>query len=86
MLLLLLLLFLIKLHEPLFTNIGKGFKGTLDYILYTNTSLVPTAVLELPSETEVLMHGGQGEVMPNAQFSSDHIALLSEFQINPRQQ
>ena len=46
---------------------------------------MPTAVLELPSEADVLMHGAQGEVMPNAQFSSDHIALLSEFQINPRQ-
>lgn len=35
-------------HEPLFTNVTKDFRGTLDYILYTNTSLRPTAVLELP--------------------------------------
>lgn len=26
-------------HEPMFTNITKDFKGTLDYILYTTSSL-----------------------------------------------
>ncbi len=67
-----------KLHEPLFTNSTKDFRGTLDYILYTNNSLVPTAVLELPSETDV---AGPNEQMPNAQYSSDHLALLAEFTI-----
>jgi CCR4-NOT transcription complex subunit 6 len=28
-----------KLHEPLFTNATRDFKGTLDYILYTDNSL-----------------------------------------------
>ena len=66
-----------KLHEPAFTNLTKDFKGTLDYILYTSSSLVPTAVLELPAEVEVV---APNEHMPNAQYSSDHLALLSEFQ------
>jgi CCR4-NOT transcription complex subunit 6 len=67
-----------KLHEPAFTNLTKDFKGTLDYIWYTSNSLLPTAVLELPSEAEVVV--GPNEFMPNATYSSDHIALMSEFQ------
>eukprot|EP00195_Chlamydomonas_chlamydogama_P016392 CAMPEP_0202900342 /NCGR_PEP_ID=MMETSP1392-20130828/11166_1 /ASSEMBLY_ACC=CAM_ASM_000868 /TAXON_ID=225041 /ORGANISM="Chlamydomonas chlamydogama, Strain SAG 11-48b" /LENGTH=568 /DNA_ID=CAMNT_0049586715 /DNA_START=168 /DNA_END=1874 /DNA_ORIENTATION=- len=66
-----------KHHEPGFTNITKDFKGTLDYILYTNNSLQPTAVLELPVEAEV--QSRPDEQLPNAQYSSDHLALLSEF-------
>jgi CCR4-NOT transcription complex subunit 6 len=64
-------------HEPGFTHVTKDFRGTLDYILYTRNSLQPTAVLELPAEADVL--GGTNETMPNAQYSSDHLALLSEF-------
>ena len=36
-----------------FTNLSKDFKGTLDYILYTNDSLVPCAVLDLPEEGDM---------------------------------
>ncbi len=36
-----------------FTNVGKDFKGTLDYILYTTDSLAPVATLELPDDAEV---------------------------------
>lgn len=32
---------------------GKDFKGTLDYILYTTDSLAPVAMLELPDDAEV---------------------------------
>lgn len=64
-------------REPVFTHLCKDFRAALDYILYTNNSLSPTAVLELPAEAEVLQHG---ETMPNSQYSSDHLALLSEFQ------
>ena len=55
----------------------QDFRGTLDYILFTSNSLVPTAVLELPSDSEVV---APNEQMPNGQYSSDHLALLSEFQ------
>ena len=67
-----------KHHEPSYTNITKDFKGTLDYILFTTNSLQPTAVLELPMETEVLSK--PEEQLPNAQYSSDHLCLLAEFQ------
>ena len=62
----------------MFSNITKDFRGTLDYILYTSNSLQPTAMLELPAETDILSR--PEEQLPNAQYSSDHIALLSEFQ------
>lgn len=54
-----------------------GFRGTLDYVLYTSNSLAPTAILELPDETEVRPRAGTG--LPNETWSSDHIALLAEF-------
>ncbi len=66
-----------KHHEPLFTNMTKDFKGTLDYIFYTNTSLQPTSILELPTEADVQTR--PDEPLPNAQFSSDHLAIMAEF-------
>lgn len=69
-----------RLHgEPLFTNLTKGFKGTLDYILYTVDSLAPLSLLELPTEADV--QSRPDEVLPNASWSSDHIALMAEFQM-----
>jgi len=68
-------------HEPLFTNINKDFKATLDYILFTRDSLVPRALLELPLETEVQSRPNEG--LPNANWSSDHVCLMAEFQVLP---
>lgn len=65
-------------HEPLFTNYSKDFKGTLDYILFSTDSLIPTGLLELPAETDILSKPDEG--LPNATWSSDHVALLAEFQ------
>lgn len=61
------------LGEPI-TNITKGFVGTLDYIWY-GRGLVSTAVLS-PCHTMLTDYEG----MPNLQFSSDHVALMSELQ------
>lgn len=62
-----------------FTNMGRDFQGTLDYVLYTTNSLVPTATLELPDESDLKdMRNRAG--LPNETWSSDHIALLAEFQ------
>jgi CCR4-NOT transcription complex subunit 6 len=61
-----------------FTNVSKDFKGTLDYILYTTDSLVPVALLDLPDESLVQKHKQSG--LPNEHWSSDHIALMAEFQ------
>uniref|UniRef100_A0A7S0R3W3 Endonuclease/exonuclease/phosphatase domain-containing protein n=1 Tax=Pyramimonas obovata TaxID=1411642 RepID=A0A7S0R3W3_9CHLO len=64
-------------QEPLFTNYGADFTGTLDYLFYTANSLVPTKLLELPDKSDVQMNG---HGMPNNAWSSDHIALMAEFQ------
>jgi CCR4-NOT transcription complex subunit 6 len=72
-----------KSHEPQFTNYTREFKGTLDYILFTHDSLMPMSLLELPSDVELAPEGSKpGEAavgLPNAQWSSDHVALLAEF-------
>ncbi len=57
---------------------SKDFKGTLDYILYTTDSLVPVALLDLPDESLVQKNRQVG--LPNEHWSSDHIALMAEFQ------
>tara|TARA_B110001450_G_scaffold220096_1_gene215408 strand:- start:47 stop:1639 length:1593 start_codon:yes stop_codon:yes gene_type:complete len=63
--------------EPIFTNCTDGFFGTLDYIFYTDDTLAPLSLLELPSEKECRnKYGG----LPNTQCSSDHVALMAEFQ------
>lgn len=64
--------------EPRFTNITRDFKGTLDYVLFGRDSLVPSAALELPDESEVRSRGMHG--LPNDLWSSDHVALMVEFQ------
>ena len=65
-------------REPRFTNMTRDFKGTLDYILYSKNSLVPSATLELPDESEVKTRANSK--LPNDVWSSDHIALMAEFQ------
>lgn len=68
-------------REPLFTNFNRDFKATLDYVLYTRDSLAPSGLLELPSDAEVMSK--PGDSLPNANWSSDHVCLMSEFQILP---
>lgn len=63
--------------EPRFTNLTRDFKGTLDYVLYTTDSLVPSAALELPDESETRTRTNAG--LPNDHWSSDHVALMVEF-------
>lgn len=55
-----------------FTNMSQSFTGTLDYVLYTTDSLVPSATLELPDQSDI-------RTLPNESWSSDHIALMAEF-------
>jgi CCR4-NOT transcription complex subunit 6 len=63
--------------EPLFTNCTRDFLGALDYIFYTDDTLAPLSLLELPAESDTrAKYGG----LPNTQHSSDHIALMAEFQ------
>jgi len=68
--------------EPLFTNCTKDFFGTLDYIFYTDDTLAPLSLLEVPTEHECRSkYGG----LPNTQCSSDHVSLMAEFQWGARQ-
>eukprot|EP00891_Asterochloris_glomerata_P003815 jgi/Astpho2/3815/fgenesh1_pm.00062_%23_7_t len=62
----------VKHREPKFTNMSQSFTGTLDYVLYTTDSLVPSATLELPDQSDI-------RTLPNESWSSDHIALMAEF-------
>lgn len=59
----------------------RDFKATLDYVLYTRDSLAPSGLLELPSDAEVMSK--PGDSLPNANWSSDHVCLMAEFQILP---
>lgn len=73
--------------EPTFTNYTHNFVGVLDYIWYGGEGIVPTAVLEIPEER--LLFGKEAETgsedgIPNAQWSSDHVALVTEFQLLKR--
>ena len=76
--------------EPRFTNAGRDFRGTLDYILYSADALAPTALLELPTEADLCSGGergrraGVGVGLPSDRWSSDHVALLAEFAYLPR--
>lgn len=73
-------------REPRFTNAGRDFKGTLDYVLYSADVLTPTALLELPVEEDLLpgagVRGGGG--LPSESLSSDHVALMAEFAYRAR--
>ena len=66
-------------NEPKFTNCTRDFRGTLDYILYSRDFLAPSGCLELPDESEVRSRKNSGGGIPNESWSSDHIALMSEF-------
>ncbi|XVF64776.1 hypothetical protein PTKIN_Ptkin09bG0193800 [Pterospermum kingtungense] len=64
-------------HEPLFTCFTRRFVGTLDYILYTADSLRVEGLLEL-LDLESL-----GVGLPSPLWSSDHIALMASFRLDP---
>ncbi|KAF9904839.1 hypothetical protein EC991_002267 [Linnemannia zychae] len=71
--------------EPTFTNFATWFKDTLDYVyLYdqpipeSGARLVPLRLLEIPDKS-FLGHG-----LPDENFSSDHLCLMVEFAILPR--
>lgn len=63
--------------EPLFTNHALSFKGTLDYIFYSNELLNLKELLDLPSEDQVTIETS----LPNSQFSSDHLSIKATFEL-----
>jgi len=61
--------------EPKFTNYTGHFLGVLDYIWHSKPHLYPTSCLVIEEEPQL-----KKEVaLPNAQFPSDHLPLVSEF-------
>jgi len=65
-------------EEPKQTNYTGHFKGVLDYVWYSIPSLRPLSAAPIPSEAMLTRHG---EALPSTEFSSDHIMLISDFQM-----
>lgn len=72
--------------EPTFTNYATWFKDTLDYVYLRDepepengARLVPLRLLETPDKS----HLGHG--LPDENFSSDHLCLMVEFALLPKQ-
>lgn len=67
--------------EPKFTNCTVDFRGAIDYIFYTGDSLVPSAVLELPDETDIFRRNVSA--LPNAEWSSGkNMCVLLQLLLN----
>ncbi|KAK7854787.1 carbon catabolite repressor protein 4 like protein 2 [Quercus suber] len=64
--------------EPAFTNFTNKFFGTLDYIFYTDNSLIVESLLELVDLESI---GNNG--IPSPTWPSDHIALMASFRLRP---
>lgn len=65
-------------EEPKVTNYTGHFKGVLDYIWYSIPSLRPLSSAPIPDESMLTRHG---EALPSTEYSSDHIMLISDFQL-----
>lgn len=68
--------------EPKFTNYTNSFVGTLDYVWYTPETIVATALMEVPDRRQLFDNAQNAdgvEGIPNTQWSSDHIALCTDF-------
>lgn len=60
--------------EPAYTNYTGHFVGVLDYIFYTKNQLATLSYLEVDDERLLQRH----TALPSPQYSSDHIALVTE--------
>ncbi|GAW79104.1 carbon catabolite repressor protein 4 [Plasmodium gonderi] len=57
--------------EPMFTNKTSKFSGCIDFIFYKE--LIPISAESIPRNL------GKNEILPNSNFPSDHVILMSEF-------
>ncbi|XP_075641795.1 carbon catabolite repressor protein 4 homolog 1-like isoform X5 [Castanea sativa] len=64
--------------EPAFTFFSDKFFGTLDYIFYTDNSLIVESLLELVDRESIDNNG-----IPSPAWPSDHIALMASFRLRP---
>jgi CCR4-NOT transcription complex subunit 6 len=69
-----------RIGELPFTNYTSTFVGVVDYIWYTNPSLIVRGLLgEIDPEYIARVPG-----FPNIHFPSDHLALMAEFGVKSR--
>lgn len=67
----------VPIGELPFTNYTPGYEGAIDYIFYTKNTLSVTGVLgEIDKQYLSKVVG-----FPNAHFPSDHICIMSEFNV-----
>ena len=62
------------------TNFTGAFSGVLDYIWYTAERLRAVRVMEQVDRATLTAH----TALPSPQYSSDHIALMCEFELTMR--
>ncbi|KAG0148568.1 hypothetical protein CROQUDRAFT_714425 [Cronartium quercuum f. sp. fusiforme G11] len=65
--------------ELRFTTYKSDYQATIDYIFYSPNSLAVTGVLGAVDRRDYANAIG----FPNAQFPSDHVPILAEFQLKP---
>jgi CCR4-NOT transcription complex subunit 6 len=65
-------------EEPWTTNYTLNFKGVLDYIWYSASNLRPLSAAPVPDESQLTKYG---EALPSTEYSSDHVMLISDFQV-----
>lgn len=69
-----------NIGELPFTNYTPGFVGAIDYIWYSTNSLQVTGLLGEVDKKYMERVAG----FPNVHFPSDHICLMTEFQVKPQ--
>lgn len=66
--------------EPRYTNYTGSFKGTLDYVFYSqNGTITPLEVLDIPRESLLAAE----VALPNSKFPSDHLPMMTKFCVAP---
>jgi CCR4-NOT transcription complex subunit 6 len=64
--------------EPPFTNYTDNFKGVLDYIWYDTDNVRPVSAATMLDVEDIEK---DGIAIPNVQFGSDHIMMISDLQL-----
>ncbi len=63
--------------EPLFTNYTATWNGTIDFIFYRPLNMKVKKMLSLPTVERITKE----TAIPNKEFPSDHIPLMSHFEL-----
>lgn len=66
-------------NEPMFTNYTTNYKGTLDYVFFTPSTIKVLAANAMPDEPSLRQINGGG--MPNVRYPSDHLMLCCDLSL-----